>query len=52
VGVLSTKCRKNTVVSPDDGHIAARKEIRILRKIVHQVGFIYKIMLLKWTAIT
>ena len=37
----------NTVVSPDDGHIVARsmqrKEINILRKIVHQVGFVYKI---------
>ena len=34
------------VVSPDDGHIVAgnmyRKEINTLRKIVHQVGFIYK----------
>jgi len=32
---------------PDDGHIVARnmyrKEIYILRKTVHQVGFIYKI---------
>jgi hypothetical protein len=40
------KCRINTVVSPDDGHIVARnmyrKEISILRKLVHQVGFIYK----------
>ena len=37
-----------TVVSPDDGHIVARnvyrKEINILRKIMHQVGYIYKIM--------
>jgi len=37
-----------TVVSPDDGHIVARnmyrKEINILRKIVHQIGFIYKII--------
>jgi len=43
-----TKCRINTVVSPDDGHIVAqnvyRKEINILRKIVHQVSFIYKII--------
>jgi len=34
------------VISPDDGHIVARnmyrKEINILRKIVHQVGFICK----------
>jgi len=46
--VTSTKCRIYTVVSPDDGHIVVRnmqrKEINILRKIVHQVGFIYKIM--------
>jgi hypothetical protein len=36
----------NTVISPDDGHRVAlsmyRKEINILRKIVHEVGFIYK----------
>jgi hypothetical protein len=41
------KCHINTVISPDDGHIVTlnmyRKEINILRKIVHQVGFIYKI---------
>ena len=46
--MTSTKCRINTVVSPDDGHIVSRnmyrKEINILRKIMHQVGFIYKIM--------
>jgi len=46
--ITSTKCRINTVVSPDDGHIVARnmwrKEINILRKIVHQVGFLYKIV--------
>jgi hypothetical protein len=45
--VTSTKCGINKVISPDDGHIVARnlyrKEINILRKIVHQVGFIYKI---------
>jgi hypothetical protein len=33
---------------PDNGHIVARnmyrKKISILRKTVHQVGFIYKIM--------
>ena len=44
--VTSTKCRIDTVISPDYGHIAARnmyrKEINILRKIVHKVGFIYK----------
>jgi hypothetical protein len=37
-----------TVFSPDDVHIVARnmyrKEINILSKIVHQVGFIYKII--------
>jgi len=42
------KCRIDTVISPDDGHIVARnmyrKEINILRKILHQVGFIYKII--------
>ena len=45
--VTSTKCCINSVVSPDDGHIVARnmyrKEINIRRKIVHQVGFIYRI---------
>jgi len=44
--ITSTKCCINTVVSPADGHIVARnmyrKEINILRKTVHQVGFIYK----------
>jgi len=43
--VTNTKCHINTIVSPDDGHIVARsmyrKDINILRKIVHQVGFIY-----------
>ena len=46
--ITSTKCRINTVVSPDDGQTVARnmqrKEINILRKTVHQVGFIYKII--------
>jgi len=46
--ITSTKCYINTVVSPDDGHTVARnmyrKEINILRKIVYQVGFIYKII--------
>jgi hypothetical protein len=46
--ITSAKCHINTVVSPDDGHTVARnmqrKEINILRKIVHQVGFIYKII--------
>jgi hypothetical protein len=43
-----TKCRIDIVISPDDGHTVTwnmeRKEINILRKIVHQVGFIYKII--------
>ena len=43
--ITSTKCPKNTVVSPDDGHIVTRnmkrKEINIPRKIVHQVCFMY-----------
>jgi hypothetical protein len=46
--ITSTKCRINTAVSPDDGHTVARnmwrKEINILRKTVHQVGFIYNII--------
>jgi len=46
--VTNTKCRIGTVVSHDDGHIVVqnmqRKEINTLRKIVHQVGFIYKII--------
>jgi len=46
--VKNTKCRIDTVVFPDDGHIVARnmyrKEINILRKNLHQVGFIYKII--------
>jgi len=46
--ITNTKCRIDTVISPDDVHIIERnmrrKEINILRKIVHQVGFIYKII--------
>jgi len=50
--ITSTKCRINTVVSPDDGHIVPRSmyrllnilRINILKSIVHQVGFIYKTM--------
>ena len=42
--ITSNKCRINTFVSPDDKHRVAgnmqRKEINILRKIVHPVGFI------------
>ena len=45
--ITSTKCRINTVVSPYDGHIVARnmqrKEINIIRKTVHEYGFINKI---------
>ena len=48
IQITNTKCRIDTVISPDDGHIVARnmyrKEINILSKIVHQVGFIYKII--------
>jgi len=44
--ITITKCRINTVDSPDDGHIVARnmyrKEINIKRKIVQQVCFICK----------
>jgi hypothetical protein len=40
--ITNTKCRINTVVSSDDGHIVARniyrKEINVLRRIVYQVG--------------
>ena len=40
------KCRIDTVGSPDDGHIVSRNMYRnkiiVLRKIVHQDGFIYK----------
>jgi len=46
--VTNTKCRTYTVISPDDGHILAqnmhRKKINVLRKIVHQVGSVYKII--------
>ena len=48
--ITNTKCRINTVISPDDGHMfdrdVQRKEINIPRKtvIVHQVGFMYKII--------
>ena len=46
--VTNTRCRIGTVFSPDDGHIAARnlyrKAINLLRKSVHQVGSIYKVI--------
>jgi len=46
--VTNTKRRIDTFIRPDDGHIVARnmyrKEVNILRRIVHQVGFIYKII--------
>jgi len=44
--ITSAKCHTNTVVSLDDGHIVVRnmyrKEVDMLRKILHQVGLIYK----------
>ena len=44
--VTNTRCRIGTVFSPDDGHIVARniysKAINILKKLVHQVGSIYR----------
>jgi len=44
--VTNNKCRIDTVISPDDGHIVARntyrKEINILKKLCNQIGFIYK----------
>ena len=47
-GIIITRCPINTVVSPDDGHIFARKiyikAIHIPTKIVHQFFFIYKII--------
>ena len=53
--VTNTKCRADTVISPDDGHIVVRnlyrKEINILRKTVHQVGFIYKIIKYQFTSL-
>ena len=43
-GVTNTKCRIDTIISPDDGKIVARstwrKEINILRKIVHQLALL------------
>ena len=47
--ITSTKCRMNTVVSPDDGPIAARNmqrltNINILRKNCVPIWYIYKIM--------
>jgi len=46
--MTNTRCRIGTVFSPDDGHIVApnmqRKAINILRKFVHQVDSIYKII--------
>jgi len=45
--VTNTKCRIYTILSPDDVRIVARKmywkEINMLRKVVQQAGFIYKI---------
>ena len=46
--ITSTKWSIDTVISPDDGHIAGRnvyrEEIDMLRNIVHQVGFVYMII--------
>jgi len=47
--ITSTKCHINTIVSPDDGPMVTRNKqrlinINILRKTVHKVGFIYKII--------
>jgi len=40
------QCRINTVISTDDGHMVARnmqrREINVLSRIVHLVGFICK----------
>ena len=45
--MTNTKCRVDTVISPEDGRMVARnmyrKEINILRRTVHQVRLIYKI---------
>jgi hypothetical protein len=51
--VTNTKCRIDTVISPDDGYIVARnmqrKEINIcvLRNILHLVGVNCKIIIFK-----
>jgi len=41
------QCRIDTIISPDDGHMVAqnmwRREINVLSRIVHLVGFICKI---------
>ena len=46
--VTNTRCRVGTVCFPADGHIVAwnmyRKAINILRKFMHHVGSIYKIL--------
>jgi Fe2+ or Zn2+ uptake regulation protein len=46
--VTNTRCRIGTAFSPDDGHVVARnvyrKAINTLRKFVHQVDSIYKIL--------
>ena len=46
--ITSIKCHINTVISADDEQIVARnmyrKGINMLRKIVHQVDFLYKII--------
>jgi hypothetical protein len=43
--VTNTKCHIDTVISPDDGHSRPKhvaKRNKHTKKIVHQVGFIYK----------
>jgi hypothetical protein len=46
--VTNTKCHIDTVISPDDGHIVTQnnveEKINTLRKIVHQFGFVCKII--------
>jgi len=45
--VTNTKCHIDTVISPDDGHSRPKhvaKRNKHTKKIVHQVGFIYKML--------
>ena len=48
--VTNTRCRIGMAFYPNDGHIVARKvyrkAINILRKFVHQVGSVCKIILI------
>jgi ABC-type polar amino acid transport system ATPase subunit len=47
-GKIAVLMHINAVASPDNGHTVVRnmyrKEINILRKMVHQAGFIYEII--------